>query len=599
MDVSIDASAQDSGPQPQDLGSLDQGAADLGGRDVGSVDDLGATDVGDELDGGLDLGADLGGDLGVDLGPQPDLGFPDSGVHPSTGMNFFVSSEGPPGGDFGGLMGADALCALLAARVGQGGLTWRAYLSTSQIPGVSGGVVHARDRIGSGPWYNFFGDRVGQDVASIHSAGIDGARIVTELGTVVPAAEHDIITGSQASGEAWDAFPGNPKAPAPTCLNWSSNAPDAYTYVGHSDWNLPGSSGNWNATHEATCDPASSVGRGRVYCFATDPGVHPDAGVPDAGQVDLGPVDLGADAGIADLGNADLGPPDMGLDAGPDLGFDLGPGDGGSDAGPADLGPPDLGPPDMGPVDLGFDAGPADAGNADLGADAGPADLGEDAGQDLGPLDTGFDAGPPDLGPVDTGINPSPQMSFFVTSAGSGPAGGNLGGLAGADARCQSFAAAVGAGARTWRAYLSVHSSAGGGATINARDRIGAGPWFNFNGTMVAADVNALHASGVSSTVMVTERGALVPVNEHDILTGSQADGTPWPTFPGNPGAPSPTCFNWTDGSNNGFVYVGHADWDDPNTIGNPSWNASHATSCSEAGLLSTAGSGRFYCFAL
>ncbi len=311
-----------------------------------------------------------------------------------------------------------------------------------------------------------------------------------------------------------------------------------------------------------------------IFAFScSDPKSNPDTGVsisthhgdlgvlPDTGiTTDTGPRDTGGtDLSVEDTGAppVDGGPEDLGAPI-PDMGSDAG-----IDVGPPDMGPPDLGPPDLGPPDLGAP-----------------------------------DLGPPDMGFPDLGINPSPQMSFFVTSEGSGAAGGNFGGLAGADARCQSLALTVGAGARTWRAYLSVHPSAGGSVAVDARDRIGQGPWFDFNGTMVAQDLTALHAAGVPSPQMLSERGTVVPMNEHDIITGSRADGTAWPNFPGNPAAPSPTCFNWTDGTINGFVYVGHADWSDPNTIGNPVWNASHGTDCSEAGLLSTAGSGRIYCFA-
>jgi hypothetical protein len=187
----------------------------------------------------------------------------------ATNMTFFVSSagNGASGGDFGGLAGADTRCQSLAAAVGAGGVLWRAYLSTAPIFG-SGDLVHARDRIGTGPWYNYDGDLVAADVAGLHASGLASSLMLTEGGSVVPLAEHDILTGTQADGTAFDSFPGNPSAPTPTCLNWTSNAPDSYTYVGHFDWSM--GSGTWNSAHETTCDPAglaSTLGSGRLYCF--------------------------------------------------------------------------------------------------------------------------------------------------------------------------------------------------------------------------------------------------------------------------------------------------------------------------------------------
>lgn len=214
--------------------------------------------------------------------------------------------------------------------------------------------------------------------------------------------------------------------------------------------------------------------------------------------------------------------------------------------------------------------------------DASPADampLTDGGGMDAAP-DSGFDAGPID-----------PSLSFFVTSSGNGANGGNYGGLAGADARCQALASAVGAGGRTWRAYLS---TSGGGPTVNARDRIGSGPWFNARGEEVAAGVDALHTTGIPSTMMLTELGTAVPSSEHDILTGTMENGNAWTEFPGNPAAPPPNCFNWTSNDPNAYTYVGHEDWD----VGSGTWNAAHEVTCDEAGLRGTAGSGRLYCFA-
>lgn len=204
----------------------------------------------------------------------------------------------------------------------------------------------------------------------------------------------------------------------------------------------------------------------------------------------------------------------------------------------------------------------------------------------------GGSGGNADFGPIgttDSGVARNDMMTFFVTSRGN--KGGNFGGLAGGDAFCQALAAAAGAGHRSWRAYLSDNGT-------NAKDRIGAGPWSNVRGEMVAASVTALHANGLPSDKALTEKGENVPENEHDILTGTMQDGTRWTSFPGNPSAPPPNCRNWTSSSANDSVYVGHADWSLPTTHGNMVWNASHDTTCDEAGLRATAGTGRLYCFA-
>jgi hypothetical protein len=171
---------------------------------------------------------------------------------------------------------------------------------------------------------------------------------------------------------------------------------------------------------------------------------------------------------------------------------------------------------------------------------------------------------------------PSPAMSFFVTSVGNGAAGGDYGGLAGADGRCGLLADAVGAAAGPWRAYLST------------------GPWSNYDGVEVAADLEDLHDNGIDPLLILTEAGELVPSSEHDILTGSRPDGTAMDEFPFNPDAPAPTCFNWTSGVADTWAFVGHADWEDGD-----SWSSSHETQCHAAGLAATAGSGRLYCFAL
>ncbi len=152
----------------------------------------------------------------------------------------------------------------------------------------------------------------------------------------------------------------------------------------------------------------------------------------------------------------------------------------------------------------------------------------------------------------------APNMTFFVTSAGPGN-GASLGGLEGADRQCQKLAEAAGAGAKTWRAYLSTQT-VDGATAVNARDRIGAGPWQNFKGDVVARSVDDLHSDGnkLSMEISLTERGTMVPgrgytPNYHDVLTGSQPDGR---AFPSNEDR---TCRNWTS-STKGAVMVGHID---------------------------------------
>ena len=187
------------------------------------------------------------------------------------------------------------------------------------------------------------------------------------------------------------------------------------------------------------------------------------------------------------------------------------------------------------------------------------------------------------------------QMTFFITSAGPGN-GANLGGLAGADKHCQTLAAAAGAGNRTWRAYLSAAAAAGQPA-VNARDRIGKGPWMNAKGVVVAKDVAHLHSdmNALSKENSLTEKGATVngvgdKPNQHDILTGSQADGT---LQTGE--AP---CGNWTSAETTGGAMVGHHDRQGGGAAAT-SWNASHASrGCSQQNLIATGGNGLFYCFA-
>jgi hypothetical protein len=191
----------------------------------------------------------------------------------------------------------------------------------------------------------------------------------------------------------------------------------------------------------------------------------------------------------------------------------------------------------------------------------------------------------------------SSGMGFFVSSTGSGR-GGDLGGLAGADRLCTSLATAAGAGNRTWRAYLSTQSGPGG-AAVNARDRIGTGPWRNAKGVVVANNVAELHGSNnFNKQTTLTEKGDVVngfgdKPNMHDILTGSQPDGT---AIAGNVDT---TCGNWTK-SGEGAAMLGHSDRTGlDESVPQKSWNSSHQSrGCSVDALKSTGGDGRIYCFA-
>jgi hypothetical protein len=196
----------------------------------------------------------------------------------------------------------------------------------------------------------------------------------------------------------------------------------------------------------------------------------------------------------------------------------------------------------------------------------------------------------------------APNMTFFVTGNGPGK-GADLGGLAGADAHCQMLAARHGAGGKTWRAYLSTQEG-GGQPAVNARDRIGNGPWQNFKGTVVATSVDDLHSDnnklGIENSL--SERGLIIPYrgfapNRHDVLTGSNMQGRAFPV------GEDRTCRNWTS-STQGAAMVGHIDKmglrDDAES---KSWNASHPSrgpdgGCSQNDLRGTGGDGLFYCFA-
>jgi hypothetical protein len=202
------------------------------------------------------------------------------------------------------------------------------------------------------------------------------------------------------------------------------------------------------------------------------------------------------------------------------------------------------------------------------------------------------------LGGTAGGQAPRSDMTFFITSAGSGK-GADLGGLAGADKICQMLAQAARAGGKTWRAYLSTQ----GPGAVNARDRIGQGPWQNAKGVVIAKDVAELHGkNNISKETALTEKGDVVNgrgdrPNMHDILTGSRPDGTAFAA------GEDRTCGNWTK-SGQGSAMVGHHDrqglGDDD---ASKSWNSSHLSrgpdgGCSQNDLRSTGGNGLFYCFA-
>jgi hypothetical protein len=195
------------------------------------------------------------------------------------------------------------------------------------------------------------------------------------------------------------------------------------------------------------------------------------------------------------------------------------------------------------------------------------------------------------------------DMTFFITSVGPGK-GGDLGGIEGADRHCQALATAVGAGNRTWRAYLSTQGKAlNDPNVVHARDRIGTGPWYNAKGVMVAKSVDDLHSASnnVTRQTALNEKGGLVnsraeKPNMHDILTGSRTDGT---AFPGAI-MPDMTCGNWTKGGAEGSAMTGHHDRAGPiDHAWATSWNMAHPTiGCTQDLIRKTGGDGLFYCFA-
>lgn len=236
------------------------------------------------------------------------------------------------------------------------------------------------------------------------------------------------------------------------------------------------------------------------------------------------------------------------------------------------------------------DANPGDSADADPNAADSAVTDGPVANPDA-PL------GAADAGNADAGDT---SMNFFVSSE-SVNGSGDLGGLAGADTLCQTLAAAASASRTVWVAYLSVDSGAVGGA-VNAIDRITAGPWYNANGDILAPDKVTLHptidpavdrdgyiAVKPADALFVDETGGAIPERQHDIFTGSNADGTV---------STGGTCNNWTSASVNDFAIVGHTDT--PVQVQfSPSWNSAHETlNCSVSGVTTRGGSGRIYCFA-
>jgi len=193
---------------------------------------------------------------------------------PAPTMGFFVTSAKHKTANLGGLAGADRLCQSLAAAVGQGDKTWHAYLSADRDPDNNNNPVNARDRIGSGPWYNANGIMVGKDLADLHDRRGNPILFVDERGQLIPGnwpgspkpTEHDVLTGSSADGMLM---------PGKTCNSWTSDSPDMKAQIGHADGiglvgNTAGSSASWNSAHESrSCaDTAPGGGAGRFYCFA-------------------------------------------------------------------------------------------------------------------------------------------------------------------------------------------------------------------------------------------------------------------------------------------------------------------------------------------
>lgn len=194
---------------------------------------------------------------------------------PPPSMGFFVTSAKNKTGNLGGLAGADRLCQTLAAAVGRGDKTWRAYLSAERDPDNNNNPTHARDRIGNGPWFNANGLMVGKDLDDLHARRGNPILFgVDERGQLIPGnwpgspkpTEHDVLTGSTPEGTAMAGK---------TCNGWTSDSPDLQARIGHADGiglggNTSGSSASWNSSHEnqSCADTTPRGGAGRFYCFA-------------------------------------------------------------------------------------------------------------------------------------------------------------------------------------------------------------------------------------------------------------------------------------------------------------------------------------------
>src|SRR5213593_1876655 len=193
---------------------------------------------------------------------------------PPPSMGFFVTSAKHKTGNLGGLAGADRICQTLAAAVGQGDKTWRAYLSADRDPSNNNNPTNARDRIGDGPWFNANGLMVGKDLGDLHARRGNPILLVDERGQSVPGnwpgspkpTEHDVLTGSTAEGTVMAGK---------TCNSWTSESPDMQAQIGHSDGvglggNTAGPSASWNSAHEngSCADTSPRGGAGRFYCFA-------------------------------------------------------------------------------------------------------------------------------------------------------------------------------------------------------------------------------------------------------------------------------------------------------------------------------------------
>lgn len=260
----------------------------------------------------------------------------------------------------------------------------------------------------------------------------------------------------------------------------------------------------------------------------------------------------------------------------------------GDDDAATDASTPDAAAIDGAQADTGNDGGPEDAGQGDVGPDP------TDAGGDVTLEDAGADA-PVDSGPAST------AMSFFVTSTTPGDGSGDIGGIEGADAHCRMLAEAAGAERTEWFAYLSTTDDEGE-PLVNAVDRIGSGPWYNAEGDVFATDLESLHpevdptedregyiAVKPADALFLDENGGSIGVRQHDIFTGSTAEGM---------AIDGENCDNWTSDANDTNARVGHSDTPEMERF-SPSWNSAHNTrNCTIRGVAGAGGVGFFYCFA-